>query len=218
MKNLLLCFVILISGVLNAMETTPDITDINYCLDAAHPSGLNLEKIKERSQLMYGNSEDLSIKVITYLNLKNKLRNIFKESVVIDSQNTTLVNILMSKAVKLKIEICTRFAICEAQLLLIEEATPLAEAPSLKDCLDANAACGLNLTLVCKRERILRLHGIADDPATYIILYRETIAALKRENNGDQKFALLLSLQQLLQKISQSNLGLSSEQICALDY
>ncbi len=214
MKKIITCFSILLAGNLSAAEF--EIPELLDCLSADHPSGLSLEKIKARSQFMFGDSDDLAVQVVTYLKLKKKLPEVISASTsILDTSEILLINNIMSSAASLKIKICEGFGITQDQLLILEETlcTPLADAPTLNSCLDQHSPCGLNLDTVLERERVLRLHGIADDPATFIILYRETKLEIHLTENTEKKLALTFSLHQLLKKIEASGLGLRYEQI-----
>ena len=211
MKNAVLCFSMFITGHLWAADwQIPQIVD---CFDSRHPSGLNLRKIEERSQAMFADSNDLSVKVITYLNLKKKIaRTVNSSGIFLENSGKLLVSNLMSSASSLKLDICNGFGITESQFILIDAITPLDDAPSLIDCLDNSSPCGLNLAVVAERERILRPHGIADDPATFIVLYRQMKLEMARNEDESWKAALA----QLFEKIADSGLGLDHEQISAI--
>jgi hypothetical protein len=215
MKNLALCFFMLTAKYLYAAELV--IPEISECQNIHHPSGLNLENIKARAQLMFSDSNDLSIKVLTYVNLKKKISLIVKSSNTrLDDAEKLFVNNLMSRASSLKSEICTGFGISDSQLMLLDDIPALLDAPSLNDCLDSSSLCGLNLTLIAKRERILRCHGIADDPATYVVLMQKIKQKIENPTNSDQILPLTRTLHELVKKVAKSELGLNYKQIFAI--
>lgn len=218
-KLVLCCWALVAFGANNLNAAERKTPQINECLDPTHPSGLNLERIKERAQDINPDIDDPAIQVMFYINLKNKISEILRSSSKILSEaQQNRIRDLISCSNKLKNEICASFGISDAQLMLIKEIKipSLDDAPSIDDCKDPNSACGLNLAKVAEREQILRLNGIANDASTYVILFRRTKRSLLTETNQENTKRLVNSLKDNRDKILKSEFNINSEQILAI--